>query len=288
MDIGHDYFEDTRFNRETFRFRCFPIVNSDTLPHWHNHLEMVLSTRNTNDVHVNGFVHVLDRGDVLVIPPGSLHSIRVRNSDYTAFVIGDVLLSSLTYDPHMASLIRPFLSVQAFAPLHLTAAVSVSTGVIGFLGQLLLEEERKDPGYEAAIKAILCLLFSALVREYPELSQWKERYHEGATQTMKVALVHLATHYHEKVTLMDMSRLSSMSVQHFCRLFKAHTGKSFLTYLTLLRLEHAHRLLMETGIPITRIPERTGFCNSNYFSRVFRAQYGVTPSELRRQRTSAS
>ncbi len=288
MDIGPDYFEHTRFQNETFRFRCFPIVNSDTYPHWHNHLEMVLSTRNTNDVHANGFLHVLSRGDVLVIPPGSLHSIRVQDSDYTAVVIGDILLSSLMQDPHLALLIQTFMSAQAFAPLHITAADCARTGVETLLKQLVEEESRHQPGYEAVIKADLCLLFGLLMRQYPELATWKERFHEGATQSMKTALVYLASHYREKVMLADMGRLTNMSVPHFCRLFKAHTGKSFMSYLTLLRLEHAYRLLTETALPVTGIPERTGFCNGNYFSRVFRVQYGITPSAARKRHAEST
>jgi len=285
VDIGPNYFEMTRFQNETFRFRCFPDLIADTFPHWHNHLELVLSTHNASDVHVNGFLHVLNCGDVLVIPPGSLHSIRVKDSGYTAIVIGDVLLSALMQDLHLAPLIRPFMSVQAFAPLHVTSEVCGRIGIRPLLDNLVNEEGRKASGYEAMIKADICLLFTALVRQYPELATWKERFHEGATESMKTALVHLTTHYHEKVTLLDMSRLTNMSVQHFCRLFKAHTGKSFMTYLTLLRLEHAHRLLTETGIPITRIPEHTGFCNCNYFSRVFRVRYGLTPSAARKRHT---
>ncbi len=282
-DIGADYLEQTRFHSDTFRFRCFPLLEADTFPHWHNHLEFVHSTRLSNDVHVNGFLHVLDCGDVLVIPPGSLHSIRVQGSEYTAMVIGEGLLTGLTHDSHLAAVVRPFMNALAFAPIHLTTVDCARTEVSSLLDRLVREDAQKDPGYEGAIKAILCLLLGVLVRERPELAEWTKWYHEDATQTMKTALVHLANHYDEKVTLLDMSRLTNLSIQHFCRLFKSHTGKTFLEYLTLLRLEHAYRLLVDTGMPITRIPERTGFCNGHYFSRVFRAQYGKTPSAVRKQ-----
>ena len=288
VDINPNYFEHTRFQNETFRFRSFPIINSDTFPHWHNHLEMVLSTRNVNDVHANGLLQVLRCGDVLVIPPGSLHSIRVQDSDYTAVVIGDILLTGLMQDSHLATLIQAFMSVQAFSPLHINAEKCARIGVEPLLKQLLEEEAMHRPGYEAVIKADLCLLFGLLMREYPELATWKERSHEGATQHMKTALVYLAAHYREKVSLADMGRLTNMSVPHFCRLFKAHTGKTFMSYLTLLRLEHAYQLLTETALPITGIPERTGFCNGNYFSRIFRARYGITPSAARKSHVQAA
>ena len=79
----------------------------------------------------------------------------------------------------------------------------------------------------------------------------------------------------------------NMSEQHFSRLFKTYTGKTFIDYLTQFRLEQARKLLLKSDLPITQIPELTGFCNPNYFSRIFKHYYEQTPSEARKCKADA-
>lgn len=276
-----EYYEHTRFDEEAFPFHCFPIVNSDTLPHWHNHLELILSSKGTSDVFINGVRYTFYQYDILVVPPGGLHSIHVRNSDYIAVVVGDLLLSSMAHDPHVSHLVLPFFAADAFLPLHIRPDCSAYAEVKPMLDKLIFEEAKKEVGFEAIIKAQLCMLFGALMRCYPNRFTWQQGMLNPSTKMIKKTLEYISMHYTEKITLADMGKMVNLSLQHFSRLFKAYTGKTLIDYLTFLRLEQARFLLTTTTLPITIIPERTGFCNSNYFSRVFRKYYGMTPSAAR-------
>lgn len=287
MNDNRLHCENTHFESETFRFRVFANLEGDTMPHWHNHLEFVRSESGPVDVHVNGATYRLNEGDVVLVPPGSLHGIQIGESRYTAIVVGEDLLAALMPDSHLAPLVHTFCCTRTGVPVLLLVEDCLRYGLKPLLDQIVLEDRMKRRGYEAVLKARLCLLFGLLLQHRPELTAWREPYREGAIAVMKTALHYLTDHYREKVTLAEMSRQASMSVQHFCRLFKAHTGKSFMDYLTLLRLEHAYRLITETDLPITRIPEQTGFCNGNYFSRVFRSRFGTTPSAVRKQHRQA-
>ena len=64
--------------------------------------------------------------------------------------------------------------------------------------------------------------------------------------------------------------------------FKAHTGLSPQAYHTRLRVSEAARLLRESGLNVTEISDRLGYCNPQYFSRTFAAVRGQSPSEYRR------
>jgi two-component system response regulator YesN len=72
---------------------------------------------------------------------------------------------------------------------------------------------------------------------------------------------------------------------YFSELFKAKTGKSFIRYLTEVRMEQAVRLLRETSLGLWDIAELCGFSGPGYFSSRFKQMYGISPSEFR-QRTS--
>ena len=81
-----------------------------------------------------------------------------------------------------------------------------------------------------------------------------------------------------------MSRMAAMSGSNFYRVFTALIGTSADRYLIRLRLSHAEALLAGTDLPMTEVAERSGFDDSNYFSRVFRRNRGCSPREYRKQR----
>ena len=53
-------------------------------------------------------------------------------------------------------------------------------------------------------------------------------------------------------------------------------------YINSIKLQKAATLLLETNNSIAQITEAVGYDNANYFSQLFKKQYGMKPSEYRR------
>lgn len=87
----------------------------------------------------------------------------------------------------------------------------------------------------------------------------------------------------KNVTLNSISDKFSISTAHFSRMFKKQTGTNFSDYVTKKRLEHACQLLAETDMKISDIVSTMGYQNVNYFNKIFKLQYNVTPSQYRKQ-----
>lgn len=68
------------------------------------------------------------------------------------------------------------------------------------------------------------------------------------------------------------------------KLFKAYKGLSFSEYLTGIRLEKAKELLETTSEPISKVCEKIGILNVNYFFTLFKKAYGTTPSVFREKK----
>lgn len=64
-------------------------------------------------------------------------------------------------------------------------------------------------------------------------------------------------------------------------LFKKHTGKSFVQYLTSLRMEKAAQLLRTTTDKVHDVARAVSFEDARYFSTCFKQQYGMGPSKYR-------
>jgi len=87
--------------------------------------------------------------------------------------------------------------------------------------------------------------------------------------------------YMDDIHLTLLAERFNYNPSYFSEWFKAKTGKTFIQYVTEVRMEHAVRLLAETKLPLWDIAELTGFSNPSYFSSKFKKIYGMSPSEYR-------
>lgn len=75
----------------------------------------------------------------------------------------------------------------------------------------------------------------------------------------------------------------NVSATYFSALFKKETGMSFVVYLTQVRMEQALSLLNTTEEKSYIIAGLVGYEEPNYFSYVFKKQYGISPSKYRQK-----
>ena len=224
------------------------------------------------------------QGDIVLVPHGSLHSIVADNhAVYNAIVIGDTFFDSMLSDIHCRRTLNPFFSADTQEPLHIRRDHSEYSNLIIPITRILEEERYRKGCFEMIIKVELCLFFAELIRGFPERLEKETIQQDMVTIKMKKVIQYIVIHFTEKISITDMAEYSHMSNQHFCRLFKAFTGKTFIVFLTDFRLEQSNKLLKTTDLPITRIPELTGFCNGNYFTRTYRNKYGFPPSHMRKK-----
>ncbi|PYI57551.1 hypothetical protein DLM86_00225 [Paenibacillus flagellatus] len=138
------------------------------------------------------------------------------------------------------------------------------------------------PAYEFGILSCLFRMMTLLLRLYgqeppngvPDADD---------SRRLKPAIDYMEKHFARKVYIEAVSRSVNMSPYHFSRLFKRTFGLPPVRYLTRIRVEQAKRLLIRRDMPITEVAERCGFCNLNYFDKVFKEQCGFTPLEYRKR-----
>ena len=83
------------------------------------------------------------------------------------------------------------------------------------------------------------------------------------------------------ISLEQMADYVNISSFYLSKLFKEEKGISFITYLTDCRLEKAQELLQQKDYSIKEITAMTGYNDQNYFSRLFKNKFGISPSEYR-------
>jgi AraC-like DNA-binding protein len=80
----------------------------------------------------------------------------------------------------------------------------------------------------------------------------------------------------------DLSRALHISRTQLHRKMKAATNKSTSHVVRSLRLCKARNLLFSTNLKVTEVAYDTGFKDPNHFSRVFKQEFGISPSKIRK------
>lgn len=89
-------------------------------------------------------------------------------------------------------------------------------------------------------------------------------------------------HYQEKISLERLANIAGFNKSYFSQLFHKETNMPFGDYLESIRIQNAQRLLRDLNLSISDIAEVVGFANQNYFTKVFKKQTGLVPSQYRR------
>ncbi len=80
----------------------------------------------------------------------------------------------------------------------------------------------------------------------------------------------------------DLSREVHLSKSQLYRKLKAISGKSTAVFIRTVRLKKAKELLLSTTLNISEIAYAVGFKDPAWFSRVFREEFGIAPTEFRK------
>jgi AraC family transcriptional regulator len=78
-----------------------------------------------------------------------------------------------------------------------------------------------------------------------------------------------------------LAAVAGFSVPHFHRIFTAQVGESIASYVRRQRLERAGRKLRMGAVDITEVALAAGYDTHAAFSKAFKQQFGLSPSEFR-------
>ncbi len=104
----------------------------------------------------------------------------------------------------------------------------------------------------------------------------------GWVESLQRAIDYMEAHIGEPVTIEEIAKQANSSVFHFQRTFALLTDCSVVEYLRRRRLTLAAHELSATDRKIIDIAHQYGYDTPEAFSKAFRRQHGVTPSEARR------
>ncbi|MBA3707760.1 MAG: helix-turn-helix transcriptional regulator [Planctomycetes bacterium] len=125
---------------------------------------------------------------------------------------------------------------------------------------------------------VLGLISQSVLRSFPStVTAPRSRAGRLVRHAMRFIEANLA----KPISVREVAASVSVDPNHLGRVFKQSLGKSVGETILLLRMEKARNLLKRTDRPIGDIAKSVGYPDSLYFSRLFRREMGLAPSEWR-------
>ncbi len=248
--------------------------------HWHEFHELVIVFKGCGTHFTNKGEYTINAGDVFLIKPGMSHGYR----DTSGLELINILFrpEKLNYPLHDLGELPGYHALFELEPnlrrQHgFKSRLQLSAEQLGPVKQLALriEELLKHKGKGNVFMAVSCFMqLQVLLSQCQSEAESKQEYELFQLGDL---LSYLNRNYTKEIRLNDLAKRAGMSISSLNRLFRKTLNRSPVEYLLRLRIEKASVLLATENINVTDAAHKTGFTDSNYFSRQFRKVTGISP-----------
>ncbi len=247
--------------------------------HRHNCVEIIEGVHSTYTCSTCGRTHTITPGDILIIPPNTLHDLTPGPECNGWIYLFDVEWARSI--PSCAEVFRwltqPILISQKERPVTFM-------NIAGELSQMrndyFSENNAREILFNAGVLRLMEMLLTAEQESLRSEGQLDKRHVHGSLFSQVID--YIEENFSRDLRLDEMARHFNLSDAYFSRLFTQYVHESFSDYLAHRRLKEAESLLADASLSITDVALRCGYSSPSAFSRAFLAQRSCTPSQFRR------
>ncbi len=270
---------------ESFVVKFFEYNYYPTPWHFHPEYEIVLVTESTGKRFIGDNISNFKPGNLALIGPNLPHLYR-NNPDYYE-PTSTLKATSIVVHFLETSFGQNFLSLPETKKVKQLFEKSLRgldiTGTTNKIISDKLFELKNLKGFLRYLKLLEILQVMSETKDYEFISGGGiAGLNEKESERMDDVLKFVIKNFGENITLADAAKVAKMAENSFSRFFKQRTRKTFINYLTELRLNHAAKLLIETNKTIVDVCYECGFNNVSNFHRYFKMMHNTSPLNYRK------
>lgn len=228
----------------------------------------------------------LERGDLVIIPPGIRHKVEMFNDG----VMMNVLVNTATFrNIFLQDLIGNAMMFEFFSKIiwegNQKSPILIHTGedpeVKNTLVDLVIQYVQDQPYSRQICNHLLGVW---LLHVMPHCMNEMELYGEDVQERKLVASIidYLQKNY-LNASLERVVERFHYSSTYINQCFKKYTGTTVLKQIQRLKIEKACELLRYSALGIDEVADRVGYQTTSYFIGQFKKQMGTTPLKYRKQ-----
>ncbi len=261
------------------------ICDTHFYPHLHRHEEVQITwiVKGRGIVFSGNNIHNFRPGDIFVIGANVPHLLKSDAEHFSAASTGQVEVYSIYFNlkTGIGSLFElPEMNETRHVFNHYSNGFKLS-------GKSAVKIARKIEKINQANDEQILISFIDLINEFRFADQLESlcsidylpNMNENENVQLSKVINYIMQYYHKPITLEEVSNQAFMSSGAFCRYFKRHTGRNFITFLNEVRINEVCKNLA-TGKKadyIANVAYKAGFKSMTNFNRVFKNVVGISP-----------
>lgn len=267
------------------------IVQEDKQPFFYNHLHRHNETQITwimkgeGTLIAGSCMQRFKPGDIFILGANQPHIFKNDPDYFEKRKRKEVHALTIFFDPH-----GPFSSILELPEMKNVKKFMEATGVglqvpethqQQVMERMQQVKEAKN-GYRLSASINLFQALAA-IKKYKTLSNTNTEYAISESEGLRMNDIYHFTmsHYTENITLKQIAGVAHLTPQAFCRYFKKHTLKTYITFLNEVRINEAcKKIVADDFDSLASVAYQTGFTNAVTFNRVFKKITGQPPKKF--------
>jgi AraC-like DNA-binding protein len=252
--------------------------------HWHDDLEFVLVMQGSMRYRVNCEEYVLHSGNGIFVNSRQMHGGSAINGAECKFLCIVFHPSILCAVPQMEEkCIRPLCSNNNCSSLMLEKASGWGREAIEQLNRLDTLCKDKNSGFELGLLSVLFALVFLVFQNMNRQANEKDPDTIKHLDVLREMIGFVQKNYRLRLMLKDIASAGNICRSSCSEIFRRTLHTSPISYLADYRIERSIELLNGTTLSVTEIAFECGFCSASYYTELFHAKTGQTPTEYRKK-----
>ncbi len=240
--------------------------------HWHNEWELLRIIKGDFYITLDDKQWHIREGEIVLISGATLHGGEAIDCVYECLVFD--LYGLLGKIDALKTQLRPFCNMEIMTEQFFTNKDVAAAKVLDVFA-------RREDSCCLALETLSAVsnLFAWLIKEKRYRKVQNKDWHSSG---IKSVLEYIESHYSDELSLDVLAGIAGVNARYFCKIFYLATKTTPMNYVNQYRVERAAFLLETTDLSITQIAADCGFCDSSYFTKVFKKFIGITPKKYQR------
>lgn len=242
--------------------------------HFHDSHQLLYVKQGLATIRINDRESRIKEGELVIIGRFEKHSVTPETPDFKRYA---VRISDLSQNTNL------LYSVFSNRPDGFSNIFDISENkneVLRIFELIAKEFESRAALQEDMQKLLIDRLLILLYRNHPQMFEYvQDENFEKITALQR----RFEKEYSFVFTLEQIAAQNNMSVSYLSHCFKRITGSSVMGYLLKCRLSAAKKMLTHSHSTVGEIVDACGFSDPSNFSRTFKENTGLTPSQFRKK-----
>jgi len=246
---------------------------------WHKEIEILTVLKGEAEVCVDGESKILRSGDVILINSNIGHATLARTRDSIAMVLHIEPEFFKDYYDNIERLQFECCSCDEYRYEKQFVLIRA------YLSEMILSYNKNTPDLKLLFESAFFNLLHNIILHFPpkEIQTATFMNIKSTFETIDKIINYIDMNYKQKISLDNLAKVSQYNRNYISQFFKSYLGINFYDYLTRIRLREATLELGSTDKVVSEVALSHGFPDIKAFNFAFKAKFGKTPTEYRKQ-----